>query len=80
MAKADRRAKDAAMAAMMAKNPGQFPDSAVRPWRGEGAGLRSMQVGVARLTGKKYDFGMLGGLLCARLGMGNYGIPPELLK
>ena len=80
MAKADRRAADAAMAARMKAHPSAFPDSAARPWQGNGAAYRKMAVGGLRATSKSHhDFGLLGGLMCARLGMGSYGIPKELL-
>lgn len=79
MAKNERRAKDAATAAMMKAHPGRYPDSAVRPWAGNGVEYRRMQVGVPARSDPRNDWGLLGGVLCARLGMGSYGIPAELL-
>ena len=76
---ANRRAADAAMAARMKKNPNRYPDSARRPWLGNGAEYRKMPVETKRSEGSKFDFGFLGGVLCARLGLGSFGIPSELV-
>lgn len=77
MAMSDHKAKDAAMAAYMKQHPASFPDSVRRPWRGEGADLRALSqtMGHVRNTTSKWDFGMLGGVLCARLGLGGQNIP-----
>lgn len=79
MAASDHKAKDAAMAAYMKKHPGSFPDSVMRPWRGEGAGPRGLAASMGHVpnTGSTFDRGMFGGLLAARLGFGAESIPDE---
>lgn len=81
MSMSDHKAKDAAMAAYMKKHPGSFPDSAMRPWGGEGASHRALAstMGKAPPSGKN-DFGLLGGILAARLGYGSFGVPPDLIN
>lgn len=76
MALADRRAHDAAMAAYMKDRPGSFPDSIRRPHQGEGSGMRklAMQMGRVPNVNSHFQRGMLGGVLCARLGLGDFGV------
>jgi hypothetical protein len=81
MAVAQKKERDASMAKYMKDHPGQFPDSILRPGRGEGAGIRKF-VGSMSTHGYHtgtYDRGMLGGVLVARLGLGSANIPEELL-
>lgn len=79
---AGRKAKDAAMAAYMKQHPGQYPDSVMRPWRGEGAGYRDMarQMGAVSNNTSRWFVAMLGGLAAARLGYGSSGVPSDLLN
>jgi hypothetical protein len=81
MAMSDHKAKDAAMAAYMKKHPGSFPDSVMRPHPGNGSDLRTLSktMGNVPNAGSKWNAGMLGGVLAARLGFGVSGIPKELL-
>jgi len=83
MAMSDHKAKDAAMAAYMKQHPSAFPDSVRRPWPGNGAGLRALAQqlgGNVPNNSSKWHVGMLGGVLCARLGMGDANVPNELRK
>lgn len=80
MSAAANKQKNEAMAAYMKAHPGQFPDSVRRPWQGNGADVRKLAstMGKAPPSGKN-DIGMLGGIIVARLGLGSFGIPDELL-
>ncbi len=77
----DHKAKDAAMASYMKDHPGSFPDSVMRPWNGNGADLRNLSKTMGRVPNNtaKFDFGLLGGVLVARLTGSKFGIPDELL-
>jgi hypothetical protein len=81
MAMSDHKAKDAAMAAYMKKHPGSFPDSIMRPGQGEGKSLRALAATMGKSPPTaKYDVGMVGGILAARLGYGTSGVPLEYLQ
>lgn len=73
-AKSSRKEKDTAMASMMKENPGRFPDSVMRPHRGCGVGDRDLAKKMGRVSNNTttFDRGMLGGHLCAILGMGKF--------
>jgi hypothetical protein len=73
--------RDRAMAAYMKQHPGRYPDSTMRPWGGEGAGHRALAktMGAVPNEGSKWQIGMLGGVLCARLGLGSSNIDPAYL-
>jgi len=79
---ANSRTHDKEMAAYMKQHPGRYPDSAVRPWSGNGASVREMArtMGAVPNNTAKWDFGMLGGVLAARLGLGSSNIPAELIN
>lgn len=74
--------RDRAMASYMKAHPGQYPDSVMRPWNGEGASTRAMTktMGSVSNESSKWEAGMLGGVLAARLGLGDFGIPDELIR
>lgn len=76
MAAAERRKRDVEMASYMKRFPNRFPDSAMRPWQGNGADLRKEANRMGRVLNNTsgFDIGMLGGYLCAKLGLGNYGV------
>lgn len=78
MALSDLRAKSAAMAAMMKKNPGRYPDSVMRPHNGVGAGDRKAAAKLGNSWKGRYsstwERGMLGGLLAEKLGYGSANI------
>lgn len=82
MSMSDHKAKDAAMASYMKQHPGAFPDSAMRPWGGNGSDHRAMAnaMGAVPNHTTKWDSGMLAGILAARLGYGNANIPAEFLR
>lgn len=70
-----RKNKDAAMARWLPPAP--------RSWNGCGAGTRRatarLGTGWRRELLARQDFGLLGGVLAARLGYGTYGVPKELV-
>lgn len=82
MAKSDNR--DSMMARRMATPGGPNYKPAPRFWRG--VGFETMKA--ARRTGiawkaetlARQDFGLLGGVLAARAGLGTFGVPAELLE
>jgi hypothetical protein len=82
MGASERKQKDSATAAYMKSRPGQFPDSVRRPGQGEGAAQRSLATTMGRVENNtsKWHTAMLGGVLAARLGLGDYGIPPDFLS
>lgn len=74
--------QDKQRAKYMKERPWEFPDSARRPWPTPSHNLRSLaqKMGKVLISEKQWQWGMLGGVLAARLGYGDYGIPKELLK
>lgn len=82
MSKGTVAERNRAMASYMKEHPGRYPDSTVRPWGGEGAGARAMAktMGAVPNDSSKWQLGMLGGVLCARLGLGSSNIDAEYLQ
>lgn len=78
---ANSRNHDKEMAAYMKQHPGRYPDSATRPWSGNGSDLREMArtMGAGPNNSSKWQSGMLGGVLAARLGLGSSNVPAEFL-
>lgn len=68
------REANARMAARMKEEPNKYPDSARKPWRGAGVGDRDLAKKMGRVSNNTtgFDRGMLGGYLCAKLGLGSY--------
>lgn len=79
---AGSRTKDKEMASYMKQHPGRYPDSAMRPWNGEGAGYRALAktMGSVSNNSSKWHVGMLGGVIAARLGLGSANVPGELIN
>ena len=80
MAKSSEKDREAAK--YMKAHPGRFPDSYMRPWPGNGAGIRQMAMTMGAVPNNTtiWDFGMLGGVLCARLGMGSANVADEFRR
>lgn len=76
MGLAEKRTHDAAMAAYMKDRPNQFPDSERRPHQGQGSGERKLALTMGRVpsNGHHFEIGMLGGILAAKLGLGDHGV------
>lgn len=81
MSKGSVGEKDREMAKYMKLHPGRFPDSAVRPWQGDGAGIRAMarQMGAVPNDSSAWHNAMLAGVIFARLGLGSNGVPADLI-
>lgn len=70
------------MAKYMKLHPGRYPDSSMRPWNGEGAGTRTLAktMGAVPNESSKWQLGMLGGVIAARLGLGSSNIDAEYIR
>lgn len=82
MSKGSVGEKDREMAKYMKAHPGRFPDSYMRPWQGEGAGMRAMarQMGAVPNDSAAWHHAMVSGVIFARLGLGSFGVPDDLLE
>jgi len=82
MSMSNRSQHDKEMASYMKAHPGAYPDSAMRPWGGVGAGDRALayQMGTVTNNTSKWHNAMLAGVIFARLGLGASGVPDDLVR
>ena len=77
-----KKERDRAFAAWMKDHPNQYPDSVRKPHDGCGSGERKLanQMSAAGHRTGKWEIGMFGGVIAARLGYGDRNIPSDLLS